>query len=106
VTGDPEPPEPHDDEHQRTALVETDPMKGSYPMKDPRNADADAETLRSYPKRGTRVRRPDTGQRGRYTGNGGRIAGQPIALVWWDDRPHEDLVNLYALQLDDEGDVA
>lgn len=60
--------------------------------------------LSTYPKTGTRVR-DDAGRRGRYTGNGGNVAGIPVALVWWDGRPYEDVVSLYALELD-EGDQA
>lgn len=61
--------------------------------------------MTSWPKIGTRVRRDDTGQRGRYTGIGGRVGDIPIANVWWDGRPHEDSVSLFALELD-EGDQA
>ena len=36
--------------------------------------------MTEWPKIGTRVRRDDTGQRGRYTGNGGRVGDIPIAM--------------------------
>lgn len=57
--------------------------------------------MTEWPKIGTRVRRDDTGQRGRYTGNGGHVGDIPVATVWWDGRPYEDVVNLHALELDE-----
>lgn len=60
--------------------------------------------LSTWPKAGTRVR-DDAGRRGRVTGSGGHVGEIPVALVWWDGRPYEDVVSLYALELD-EGDQA